>query len=179
MWKSVQMSIKVRLQIIKDLIRLLDIVQLMKCKLLEVQIFFLSQACLLLAAKVWSFVAYLFKKQYRTVSFPPAMSCSWHSKYRMIYSFPQIQQYKAIKYDISPLSPISRHRLNMVRKKVRKYKIKTSHKKNIFPGSGARPGRDPDPLPPRRGGEANSQTWYTARFHTQGKTEFRFHTSCH
>ena len=32
----------------------------------------------------------------------------------------QIQQYKAIKYDISPLSPISRHRLNMVRKKVRK-----------------------------------------------------------
>ena len=80
MWKSVQMSIKVRLQIIKDLIRLLDIVQLMKCKLLEVQIFFLSQACLLLAAKVWSFVAYLFKKQYRTVSFPPPMSCSWHSK---------------------------------------------------------------------------------------------------
>jgi CTD nuclear envelope phosphatase 1 len=53
------------------------------------------KACLLLAAKVWSFVAYLFKKQYRT-----------------------IQQYKAIKYDISPLSPISRHRLNMVRKKV-------------------------------------------------------------
>ena len=89
----------------------------------------------------------------------------------------QIQQYKAIKYDISPLSPISRHRLNMVRKKVRKYKIKTSHKKNIFPGSGARPGRDPDPLPPRRGGEANSQTWYTARFHTQGKSEFRFATS--
>ena len=31
---------------------------------------------------------------------------------------PQIQQYKAIKYDVSPLSPISRHRLNMVRKKV-------------------------------------------------------------
>ena len=30
----------------------------------------------------------------------------------------QIQQHKAIKYDISPLSPISRHRLNMVRKKV-------------------------------------------------------------
>ena len=27
------------------------------------------QACLLLAAKVWSFVAYLFKKQYRTVGF--------------------------------------------------------------------------------------------------------------
>merc|ERR1712129_489517 len=27
-------------------------------------------------------------------------------------------QYKAIKYDVSPLSPISRHRLNMVRKKV-------------------------------------------------------------
>ena len=26
------------------------------------------KACLLLAAKVWSFVAYLFKKQYRTVS---------------------------------------------------------------------------------------------------------------
>jgi len=53
------------------------------------------KACLLLAAKVWSFVAYLFKRQYRT-----------------------IQQYKAIKYDVSPLSPISRHRLNMVRKKV-------------------------------------------------------------
>ena len=35
----------------------------------------------------------------------------------------QIQQYKAIKYDISPLSPISRHRLNMVRKKVRKSEI--------------------------------------------------------
>lgn len=30
----------------------------------------------------------------------------------------QVQQHKAIKYDISPLSPISRHRLNMVRKKV-------------------------------------------------------------
>lgn len=26
------------------------------------------KACLLLAAKVWSFVAYLFKRQYRTVS---------------------------------------------------------------------------------------------------------------
>ena len=30
----------------------------------------------------------------------------------------QVQQHKAIKYDISPLSPISKHRLNMVRKKV-------------------------------------------------------------
>ena len=29
-----------------------------------------------------------------------------------------MQQHKAIKYDISPLSPISKHRLNMVRKKV-------------------------------------------------------------
>ena len=39
----------------------------------------------------------------------------------------QIQQYKAIKYDISPLSPISRHRLNMVRKKVRKSEILQKH----------------------------------------------------
>ena len=165
----------------------------------------MTQACLLLAAKVWSFVAYLFKKQYRTVSW--WWSPSLHVMPLLAFGFihlrrtqkiktlicSQIQQYKAIKYDISPLSPISRHRLNMVRKKVRKYKIKTSHKKNIFPGSGARPGRDPDPLPPRRGGEANSQTWHTARFHTQGKTEFRFaisylmsltdleqtHTYCH
>ena len=43
------------------------------------------KACLLLAAKVWNFVAFLFKKQYRT-----------------------IQQHKAIQYDISPLSPIDR-----------------------------------------------------------------------
>lgn len=53
------------------------------------------RACLLLVSKVWSFITFLFKKQVRVV-----------------------QQHRAIKYDISPLSPISRHRLNMVRKKV-------------------------------------------------------------
>ena len=30
----------------------------------------------------------------------------------------QVQQHRAVKYDISALSPISRHRLSMVRKKV-------------------------------------------------------------
>ena len=94
----------------------------------------MTQACLLLAAKVWSFVAYLFKKQYRTVSW--WWSPSLHVMPLLAFGFihlrrtqkiktlicSQIQQYKAIKYDISPLSPISRHRLNMVRKKVRKYK---------------------------------------------------------
>jgi len=53
------------------------------------------RACLLLVAKVWGFITYIFKKQVRAV-----------------------QQHRAIKYDISPISPISRHRLNMVRKKV-------------------------------------------------------------
>ena len=217
MWKSVQMSIKVHFEFSLNYFGLLwrELVEVWQKPYQNSEVhnhtgldvykftykkgkYILTQACLLLAAKVWSFVAYLFKKQYRTVSWcwspstSDATACIWfHSIKTLICS--QIQQYKAIKYDISPLSPISRHRLNMVRKKVRKYKIKTCHKKNIFPGSGARPGRDPDPLPPRRGGEANSQTWHTARFHTQGKTEFRFaisylmsltdleqtHTYCH
>ena len=84
------------------------------------------QACLLLAAKVWSFVAYLFKKQYRTVSLSCHLLLDLAAMYSTVFTVElfllcsQIQQYKAIKYDISPLSPISRHRLNMVRKKVRK-----------------------------------------------------------
>jgi CTD nuclear envelope phosphatase 1 len=36
----------------------------------------------------------------------------------VFFFIPQIQQHKAIKYDISPLSQISRHRLSMVNKKV-------------------------------------------------------------
>jgi len=52
------------------------------------------RAFVILASKVWSFICYVFKKQVRAV-----------------------QQHKAIRYDISPLSPISRHRLTMVRKK--------------------------------------------------------------
>jgi len=53
------------------------------------------KACLLLAAKVWSFITYIFKRQIRVV-----------------------QQHRAIKYDVAPLSQISRHRLTMVHRKV-------------------------------------------------------------
>ena len=34
------------------------------------------------------------------------------------FDFAQVQQHKAIKYEVSPLSQISRHRLSMVNKKV-------------------------------------------------------------
>ena len=71
------------------------------------------RACLVLLAKVWSFITYLFKKQVRAVR--PETRPQFI--YFDILSL-QVQQHRAVKYDISALSPISRHRLSMVRKKV-------------------------------------------------------------
>ena len=63
MWKSVQMSVKVDFWFLflRSILLYWSTVPFLNI--------ILYQACLLLAAKVWSFVAYLFKKQYRTVSF--------------------------------------------------------------------------------------------------------------
>jgi len=53
------------------------------------------RAFLLLATKIWSFLCYVIKKQARTVI-----------------------QHQAIKYEILPLSPLSKHRLSLVKRKV-------------------------------------------------------------
>ncbi|NXV59315.1 CNEP1 phosphatase, partial [Molothrus ater] len=47
------------------------------------------------AAKLWSFVLYLLRRQVRTVI-----------------------QYQTVRYDVLPLSPISRNRLNQVKRKI-------------------------------------------------------------
>ncbi|XP_073956730.1 CTD nuclear envelope phosphatase 1-like protein dullard [Choristoneura fumiferana] len=53
------------------------------------------RAFMLLASKVWSCVCYMFKKQYRALA-----------------------QYQSVKYEVYPLSPVSRHRLSLVRRKM-------------------------------------------------------------
>ena len=89
--------------------------------------------------------------------------------YRMIYSSLQIQQYKAIKYDISPLSPISRHRLNMVRKKVGGRLTEEGRGWDVCLGAGVRPWWNIDPLPSRWSREAHSETGHTTWFHIKGQ----------
>ncbi|XP_072776751.1 CTD nuclear envelope phosphatase 1 isoform X3 [Taeniopygia guttata] len=79
------------------------------------------------AAKLWSFVLYLLRRQVRTVI-----------------------QYQTVRYDVLPLSPISRNRLS----------------EEEDPGAG--PGRDPDPLPPRRRPEAHGAARDPPRLHPQG-----------
>ncbi|KAK3891051.1 hypothetical protein Pcinc_005040 [Petrolisthes cinctipes] len=53
------------------------------------------RAFLLLAQKIWSFVCYVLRKQARTVL-----------------------QYQPVKYEVLPLSPLSKHRLSLVKRKV-------------------------------------------------------------
>lgn len=53
------------------------------------------RAFLLLASKIWSFVCYVLKKQARAVI-----------------------QHQTIKYELLPLSPLSKHRLSLVKRKV-------------------------------------------------------------
>lgn len=53
------------------------------------------RAFLLLASKIWSFVCYILRKQIRTVI-----------------------QHQTVKYEIFPLSPLSKHRLSIVKRKV-------------------------------------------------------------
>lgn len=48
-----------------------------------------------LAAKIWSFICYIFKRQVRAVV-----------------------QHQTVKYDVIPMSPLSKHRLSMMRRKV-------------------------------------------------------------
>lgn len=50
---------------------------------------------LLLASKFWNFLLYVFRKQVRSVI-----------------------QHQAIKYDVIPLSPLSKHRLSLVKRKI-------------------------------------------------------------
>lgn len=52
-------------------------------------------AFVVLASKIWAFVVYVFKKQTRAII-----------------------QHKTIQYNVYPLSPLSRHRLSLVRRKV-------------------------------------------------------------
>lgn len=53
------------------------------------------RAFLLLASKIWSFICYVVRKQVRAVI-----------------------QHQTIKYDVLPLSPLSKHRLSLVRRKI-------------------------------------------------------------
>jgi len=53
------------------------------------------RAFLLLASKIWSFVCYVLKKQMRTVI-----------------------QYQTVRYDVLPISPLSKHRLSLVKRKI-------------------------------------------------------------
>nr|XP_032517005.1 CTD nuclear envelope phosphatase 1 homolog isoform X2 [Danaus plexippus plexippus] len=53
------------------------------------------RAFMLIASKVWSCFCYMFRKQYRALA-----------------------QYQSVKYEIYPLSPVSRHRLSLVKRKM-------------------------------------------------------------
>ena len=173
MWKSVQMSIKVRLQTIKDLIRLLNVVQLMKCNLLEYSKYKSFSCCrpvccsLPRSGALWPICSksntgrWVFRLRCHALGI---LSLHW-----IIYSFLQIQQYKAIKYDISPLSPISRHRLNMVRKKVGGRLTEEGRGWDVCLGAGVRPWWNIDPLPSRWSREAHSETGHTSWFHIKGQ----------
>lgn len=65
------------------------------------------RAFLLLASKFWNFVLYIFRKQVRTVRVFHSVPLT-HSSVTLT----QVIQYQAVKYDVLPLSPLSRHRLS-------------------------------------------------------------------
>ncbi|XP_022244794.1 CTD nuclear envelope phosphatase 1A-like isoform X2 [Limulus polyphemus] len=53
------------------------------------------RAFLLLASKIWNFICYVLRKQIRTII-----------------------QHQTVRYDVIPFSPLSRHRLNLVKRKI-------------------------------------------------------------
>lgn len=53
------------------------------------------RAFLLIASKIWNFVCFIVRKQFRT-----------------------IVQHQTVKYDVLPLSPLSKHRLSLVKRKI-------------------------------------------------------------
>ena len=69
--------------------------------------------CLFFIAKVWNCLTFIFKKQVRAVSY-----CKKFLKIKPPHYYLQARRHRAVKYELSPLSPISRHRLNLVRRKV-------------------------------------------------------------
>ncbi|KYN41628.1 Serine/threonine-protein phosphatase dullard like protein [Trachymyrmex septentrionalis] len=73
------------------------------------------RAFLLMASRVWTCICFLLKKQVRAPLFAPSSAVrhdAWMSYYILI------SQMQPVKYEIFPLSPLSRHRLSIVKRKV-------------------------------------------------------------
>ncbi|XP_049809808.1 CTD nuclear envelope phosphatase 1 homolog isoform X1 [Schistocerca nitens] len=79
------------------------------------------RAFLLLASRVWTCICFLLKKQVRAVSQYTLVITS-EPVPANILSVPtirkQVVQHQPVKYEIFPLSPLSRHRLSIVKRKV-------------------------------------------------------------
>ncbi|XP_033219890.1 CTD nuclear envelope phosphatase 1 homolog isoform X1 [Belonocnema kinseyi] len=78
------------------------------------------RAFLLIASRVWTCICFLLKKQVRAVSRPLAPEFSIFSAILppQHIHVDQISQMQPVKYEIFPLSPLSRHRLSIVKRKV-------------------------------------------------------------
>lgn len=75
------------------------------------------RAFMLIASKVWSCFCYMFRKQYRAVNIKLFTVFTWYLSVftidasHVVFAF-QLAQYQSVKYEIYPLSPVSRHRLS-------------------------------------------------------------------
>ncbi|XP_014252730.1 CTD nuclear envelope phosphatase 1 homolog isoform X4 [Cimex lectularius] len=65
------------------------------------------RACYMLASRVWTCICFLLRKQVRAII--PNLLNEWKLK---------VVQHQPVKYELFPLSPLSRHRLSIVKRKV-------------------------------------------------------------
>ncbi|XP_055936248.1 CTD nuclear envelope phosphatase 1-like isoform X1 [Argiope bruennichi] len=81
------------------------------------------RAFLLFASKIWNFICFVFRKQVRAKNSLLSRS-SWVHKclkfcINVFETFSRkIIQHQTVKYDVLPLSPLSKHRLSLVRRKI-------------------------------------------------------------
>ena len=70
------------------------------------------RAFLVLASKIWTFICFVLRKNTRAVEFCIS-PINFFSKNYSTKLYSQVIQHQTVKYDLSPLSPLSKHRLSM------------------------------------------------------------------
>lgn len=72
------------------------------------------RAFLVLASKIWTFVCFVVRKNTRAVNIHQQLSAFFHAFPPLNHDIlPKVIQHQTVKYEVSPLSPLSKHRLSM------------------------------------------------------------------
>ena len=72
------------------------------------------RAFLVLASKIWTFVCFVVRKNTRAVNIQQQLSAFFHAIPPLNHDIlPKVIQHQTVKYEVSPLSPLSKHRLSM------------------------------------------------------------------